>query len=375
MNKREHDKIYYEKNKERLKAKAKARYEAKKELIKKQSMERYYANHEENKAKMRARMSPNAYERVCLTCDKEFKAKGNRALYCSISCKSKAQYRRSDKGKLNKSKREYYQKNKEHFIKLNKINYQNNKEDYKNRQREWINNIGTIKLVEDRIKTLETLKEMVYSDDIYFLESDLQKIIEEHFWIFGDEYNFMIASEEDDFTKLRNIYYDKVLKIAKDEYEQYKISRKQVDLFISGLVSEGKSIKNLVVEIKKPSKPIGMEEYKQIETYSEIIKNESQFNGFNHNWDFLLVGKDFSDDYIPDLYIDQSRGLVKEIKNKKIRIFCLRWIDLLEGVKFRLDFLKNKLEVKKSHLGVVETKEKEVLFGETQKELQSIYFK
>lgn len=222
------------------------------------------------------------------------------------------------------------------------------------------NIVGTIKLVEDRIRTLETLKEMVYSDNIYFLESDLQKIIEEHFWIFGDEYNFMIASEEDDFTKLRNIYYDKVLKISKDEYEQYKISRKQVDLFISGLVSEGKSIKNLVVEIKKPSKPIGMEEYKQIETYSEIIKNESQFNGFNHNWDFLLIGKDFSDDYISDLYIDQSRGLVKEIKNKNIRIFCLRWIDLLEGVKFRLDFLKNKLEVKKAYLGVVETKEKEV---------------
>lgn len=222
------------------------------------------------------------------------------------------------------------------------------------------NIVGTIKLVEDRIRTLETLKEMVYSDNIYFLESDLQKIIEEHFWIFGDEYNFMIASEEDDFTKLRNIYYDKVLKISKDEYEQHKISRKQVDLFISGLVSEGKSIKNLIVEIKRPSKPIGMEEYKQIETYSEIIKNESQFNGFNYNWDFLLIGKDFSDDYIPDLYIDQSRGLVKEIKNKNIRIFCLRWIDLLEGVKFRLDFLKNKLEVKKSHLGLIETKEKEV---------------
>jgi hypothetical protein len=130
------DKAYYQKNKERLKAKAKARYEANKDLIKKQTMDRYYSNHEENKAKMRARMSPNAYERVCLTCDKEFKAKGNRALYCSISCKSKAQYNRSDKAKLNKKKREHYEKNKTKYKELKKVYYQDNKE----RHRKWRDN-------------------------------------------------------------------------------------------------------------------------------------------------------------------------------------------------------------------------------------------
>ena len=71
------------------------------------------------------------------------------------------------------------------------------------------NILGLIKTIERRIEIIKRLKSMVGDEKEYYSESDLQKEIEEHFWIFGEEYNLMIGAEDDDFTKLRKLYYEK----------------------------------------------------------------------------------------------------------------------------------------------------------------------
>lgn len=190
--------------------------------------------------------------------------------------------------------------------------------------------------------------------DINFVESDLQEVIENHFWIFGEEYHMMLCAEEDNFTKLRDIYYQRVKKIPKEKYENYKISKKQVDLFICGNTSEGRLTKNLIVEIKRPSKKINYsDDFRQIEDYSRIINKEPQFNTSERdNWDFILLCKDIIDKDKKDFeekYTDKFKGLIYDNK-RNIRIFVIKWSDLLKEVQFRLNFLKKKMEEKKSKM-------------------------
>ena len=112
------------------------------------------------------------------------------------------------------------------------------------------NIIGTIRLIEDRFKTIESLKDLIYDDKNYYLESDLQKIIEEHFWIFGEEYS-IIGAENDKFGKLLEVYHKRILK---ENLSQEKLieTKKEVDLMISRNDKIfGGEIQNTIIEIKK----------------------------------------------------------------------------------------------------------------------------
>ncbi len=211
------------------------------------------------------------------------------------------------------------------------------------------NILGTIRIVEDRLNTIENLRVMIYDKANYFLESDLQKAIEQHFWIFGEEYNLMICKEEDDFTKLRNLYYEKVLKLKKEEYEKYPISKRQVDLFICGLAPEGRKNKNLIVEIKAPDSYLLKEHYIQIDDYKDIILSIPELNSPDRNhWSFILLYRDISKEhkiFFENEIKDKLSGFVKESPNFKL--FVIKWADLLDEVDFRLRFLKNTLESRK----------------------------
>jgi hypothetical protein len=224
------------------------------------------------------------------------------------------------------------------------------------------NILGTIRVIEDRLDTLKKLRSMVYEQKHYFLESDLQKVIEQHFWIFGEEYNLMLCKEEDDFTKLRNYYYERVLKLKKEDYEQYSVSKKQVDLFITGIASEGRKNKNLVVEIKRPDIPLIKKHYTQIDDYKDIILDIPELNTKDRNhWDFILLYRDISKEYktsFENEIKDKFTGLAKE-KDGIFRIFIVKWADLLDEVEFRLKFVKNNLETKKKAFIPAKVEEKE----------------
>lgn len=215
------------------------------------------------------------------------------------------------------------------------------------------NILGTVKLIEDRLITISLLRDMHKDNKFYCDESDLQNQIEEHFWIFGEEYHLMLCAEEDDFTKLRNLYITKILNKDKKEYEQKKVSQKQVDLFICGSVAEGqKTNRNLIVEIKHPDKSINYGNFRQIEDYSRIInKTDGLNNPHRDKWDFILLCQSIVKDDMKefdDRFIDGFSGLIYDNK-KNIRIYVKRWSDLLRDVEDRLKFLKEKLEIKKKH--------------------------
>jgi len=216
------------------------------------------------------------------------------------------------------------------------------------------NIISTIRLIEDRLTTIEKLKEMAYHTKYYFLESALQKEIENHFWIFGEEYTSLISNEEDDFNKL----YEEYCKHNKIEFvdPQKNLSKKQVDLFVHGKINDGKLETNLIVEIKRPRQnkdskgfmKLGLKDYNQIEEYSEIIRKIHLFNSPNtKEWNYFLIGAELDDSFY---YEEKGVCLMKNKKKHNIKIYAISWIELLDRAKFRLEYVRKKLEGKKKRI-------------------------
>jgi len=215
------------------------------------------------------------------------------------------------------------------------------------------NILGTIQLIERRKETIERLMKMIYDENKYYLESDLQKEIEESFWIFGEEYNLMIGAEEDDFNKLRKIYCENVLKLKPQEYENDKLSKRQVDLFICAQTEEGRCNKHLIVEIKKPSLNLTKDHYRQIEDYKDEINKIPEFNTEGrHCWNFILLYKDISKVHLKhfeEKIADKFTGKTVD-SSKNTQIFVIKWADLLEEIRYRLKFVLEKLDAKKKNL-------------------------
>ena len=221
------------------------------------------------------------------------------------------------------------------------------------------NILGTIKEIENRLQTIKKLKNMINNDFKDYSEKDIQKMIEKNYWIFGEEYNLMIVSENENFTKLRKIYREKILKLKSEQGEDDKSSEKKVDLFICADTEEGKRRKHLIVEIKKPELYLKRENYWQIETYKDEISKIPEFNSTErHSWNYILLYRDISKDHanhFKDKIRDKFTGKTVD-STEFFKIFVVKWADLLEECEFKMKYLRDRLELRKNEFIDIEKK-------------------
>lgn len=120
------------------------------------------------------------------------------------------------------------------------------------------NVIDSIRFIENRYKVIEGLKWMLYSMEPYTNERDhIQKIIEQHYWLFGEQYNLVTADKrmQKALEKYLYLLYGKdspEAVLTKDDEEM-----RRMDIFLCGARKtedgEGNAIKeNLIVELKAP---------------------------------------------------------------------------------------------------------------------------
>jgi hypothetical protein len=210
--------------------------------------------------------------------------------------------------------------------------------------------VNTLKEIDHRLELVEVLKVLLFEKTMETLEvKHLQKILNEDFWIFGEQFR-LFSNTEGSLKKVLIDYAKKILEIKDPELNSKPNG--EVDLFLTRTepVTETKQ-KNIIVEIKRPSKKLGKKEFDQIEKYMRGIKDQGICNGNNQYWEFYLVGNDY-DDYIKDK-LEQirplgeiDRGLVITMGDNKFKIYVRKWSDILEvewGTKMK--YLKDKLQI------------------------------
>lgn len=213
--------------------------------------------------------------------------------------------------------------------------------------------IKATKLVHDRILALSQIKKVVMDHNLTANERDhLQKVIEQHYWLFGEQYSLVCAAEVKFERALQQYRY-----LLNGDTEKTKIAdpdkQKEMDIFMVRQDYQTNRINNVVVELKSPTtvRRLGQKELVQIQTYMKTILSIDEFNGDNSFWEFYLIGQDYDDTI--DGYLENAKqhgefGLAFKVKNYKI--YVKRWSEIFTEVELRLQWINQQLNVEKAKL-------------------------
>ncbi|MBI1836462.1 MAG: ATP-binding protein [Flavobacteriia bacterium] len=221
-----------------------------------------------------------------------------------------------------------------------------------------------IKMIENRLNVVTVLKTLVFELSKFTNERDhIQKIIENNYWLFGEQYH--IVSADKNFETTLNNYLDFTENGKKNKEKLIsKEKLKRPDIFIARkseiIDSESNDYtieENIIVELKRPSVVIGKTQYDQIENYIRFIINEPKFNSELRTWKLILVGKKV-DEWIKDEYESNKekgkRFLIKSVRNYEI--YAMTWDDLFKIFNNRHRHIINKLDFKDTIIESLENK-------------------
>jgi hypothetical protein len=215
------------------------------------------------------------------------------------------------------------------------------------------NIIKTIQLIEDRYTTIEQLKALVFNPELKANERDhIQKFVEKHYWIFGEQYHLVTAAEPKFEEALRRyVHYlrDEVSEVQIDHPDKYK----EMDIFMVRWDVRDDIISNVVAELKHPRIHLGKKQLDQVHTYMGVILKQEKFNAPNMFWEFYLVGKRFDQSgYIEgQLENAQAHGEKSLVfKTSRYKIYIKKWSEIFTEFEIRHNFLNQQLKLQREKL-------------------------
>ncbi len=232
----------------------------------------------------------------------------------------------------------------------------------------------TIKLLQNRCQTISALKSAVHNKELGMNEvDDIQSLLPNAFWIFGEEYN-IVTEAEPDFEQALNTYIEKLRTVkgkSRSRGNRRKLDHidknKEMDIFAFRQNIHSNNIDNIVVELKHPNVKLGEIEVSQVKTYMNVITSAPEFNAPNMRWKFYLVGNDFdSSGYIPREIKSNvnwgKEGLIQHVEENGIiyEIFVKKWSELFSDFEIRHNFLLKKLQLKRMALSTKHSTKEEI---------------
>jgi len=224
--------------------------------------------------------------------------------------------------------------------------------------------IKAIKLIRDRYVAIEELKQLVFNPDLNADEiNHLQKYIERHYWIFGEQYHLVTAAEPKFEEALRRFTY-----LLFGDNSKKKIDHpdklKEMDIFAVRQDMTNNIITSIVVELKHPKINIGPKQYEQVKNYLNVIINQKEFNAPNMFWEFYLVGRDFDKNgYIESELKNAMNHGEKSLafKTDRYKIYVKKWSEIFADFELRHKFLNDKLELERNKLESENRTAKEII--------------
>lgn len=203
---------------------------------------------------------------------------------------------------------------------------------------------------------LEFIEKLVYSEIAEHLKErkELHKFLERMLWIFGEEFS--------ESTKLLSDKgLENNLKTLRDDIMKYSASKKDdnvnlnipkgtksiTDLFMySERIIDCDHREVLVVELKAPKVKISAKELGQAMKYAREIE-QSGFTPQNVKFKILLISSDISDTAKYEIHGENSNPFFYfRSSSSRVEIWVMKWSDLLERQKRRLNYLATTLNIK-----------------------------
>ena len=204
------------------------------------------------------------------------------------------------------------------------------------------NIIEAIKFIESRYKVIELLKTIVYDLTQFANERDhIQKIVEHHFWLFGEQYNLASADQrmKKALERYINILYGEndIDAILKEDVEQ----ERRMDIFmcnsrVAEYSFETTVEENIIVELKAPKITLSKKVLRQIEDYMDFIRKQASFNSEYRTWKFIAVCKQVDEDIKSryEAFAEKGKiGLVMQVENYEV--YAYTWDDVFKSFELR----------------------------------------
>ena len=210
--------------------------------------------------------------------------------------------------------------------------------------------ISAAKLVADRLKFIDALRFIVLDPDARTKlkeRSQLHKILEQHTWVFGEEYHLWASDKE--LTNVLRVHKDKLDPnlVIDEPVKVIDKNRGIVDLMLSGVQRRHRAddFEHLVVELKAPRLKVSPQHLNQLESYALAVEEDARFHRVKGlRWHFWIV----SDEYNRQVEArinngpDPYRRLIQ--KGARVSIGIKTWGEIVEENKARLQFIKDELE-------------------------------
>jgi hypothetical protein len=212
--------------------------------------------------------------------------------------------------------------------------------------------IKAANLVTSRNKFLLGLEHLLFdpTDSGEVGERDhLHKLLERELWIFGESYHLM--NSERGLTEMLRTH----LRLAGLPTRNVTPVRRwdertgRVDLHLAVKTQEFDLNRHLVVELKAPGITLGRKELDQVEDYANVVLENSAFATDKAEWDFILIGTDYSE-LVENRLSGEAQALGRVLAPERkpgkprVRVYVRRWRDVLDENKRRLTFMTSSLE-------------------------------
>ncbi|MDD6485774.1 MAG: ATP-binding protein [Spirochaetales bacterium] len=201
-------------------------------------------------------------------------------------------------------------------------------------------------LIKDRLDTISDLKQILFNHELNAGEvKHLQPVLENHYWIFGEEFN-LVCAEEVKFEEALRRYKYYLYGVDEKSYIENPDKYKEMDLFLAGSQCKTTGYKqNLIIEIKSPTNvpKLTSKEYTQIQKYINVINSTDEFKTDKTEWVYYLIGQDYDDIVEMNIQVDKKTGLA--IKDANYKLYVKRWSDIIADVEARLTYLQNKIKL------------------------------
>lgn len=213
--------------------------------------------------------------------------------------------------------------------------------------------VDSIEILQRRAAVVEELKRIVFDAAAFANERDhVQKLIEQHFWLFGEQYHLLTA-DKNLATSLREFEAITQTDGAASGLSMTEAqARQRIDIFLyTQRIQEDDSSEMLIIELKAPHVHLSLDVFNQIVRYANTLRREPRFASLRRVWRFIAVCTEVDDD-VKVKYANfkqyGKKGLADIIGN--FELYALTWDDVFQMFEARNSFLLNKLHLDYSQL-------------------------